>query len=120
MACQQFLLSREMVRRRPIEQWKDLLLILGQQDTCHIGEPDYENLHAYYAWGEKKVGPELKSMKQYGEVRDYGRLIQAVSAEHLAHVIYGHYGLDMDFPDMKKKCLNFIPNCPHSPCIEKG
>jgi hypothetical protein len=39
--------------------------------------------------------------------------------EHLAHVIFGNYGLDMEFPDQRKICENFLPNqqCPGSPCI---
>ena len=36
--CNQFLLSRKMVQRRPLEVWKKLLKILGEQQVCHIGK----------------------------------------------------------------------------------
>jgi hypothetical protein len=61
--CNQFILSRAMVHRKPLRVWKDLLNIIGVQDACHFGEPDYENLYNYHASGEVKVGPEPRSIE---------------------------------------------------------
>ena len=48
----------------------------------------------------------------------FGRYTQGVTTEHLAHVIFGHYGLDMEYPDQKRICENFlhVSQCPGSPC----
>lgn len=36
--CQQFVLSKSMVHKRPLEVWKKLLHIIGEQDVCHVGK----------------------------------------------------------------------------------
>ena len=36
-----------MVHRRPLHVWQRLLEVVGVQQACHLGEPDYDNLHAY-------------------------------------------------------------------------
>lgn len=45
--AQQFVLSREMVHKRTLGEWKKLLYILGEDSACVHGEPDYEHLYAY-------------------------------------------------------------------------
>jgi hypothetical protein len=55
--CNQFLLSREVVRRRPLHVWMDLLNMIGVREVCHEGELDYENLWSYHRWGMVS-GPE--------------------------------------------------------------
>jgi hypothetical protein len=107
VASQQFLISRDMVHQRPLSVWKELLHILGEQEVCHRGPLDYEHLSPV----ARKFGSEPIDRK------NKGRIVQAVAAEHLAHVIFGHYELDMEFPNMTKICQNFIPNCPSSPCV---
>ena len=47
VASQQFILSRDMVKRRPLRVWKELLNIIGEQIACHLGELDYDNLYLY-------------------------------------------------------------------------
>ena len=36
-----------MVHRRPLHVWQRLLEVVGVQQACHLGEPDYDNFHAY-------------------------------------------------------------------------
>jgi len=36
--------------------------------------------------------------------------------EHLAHVVYGHYPLEMPKPTLQSLCDQFYPNCEGSPC----
>jgi hypothetical protein len=55
--CNQFLLSREVVRRRPLHVWMDLLNMIGVREVCHEGELDYDNLWSYHRWGMVS-GPE--------------------------------------------------------------
>jgi hypothetical protein len=55
--CNQFLLSRDTVHRRPLHVWMDLLNMIGVRDVCHEGELDYENLWSYHRWGMVS-GPE--------------------------------------------------------------
>jgi Protein of unknown function (DUF3431) len=89
--CQQFLLSRAMVRRRPLSMWKELQYILSTQNVCHAGEPDYDNLYSFNASSRMRLGPEDPALGmgigKYGG--SPGRLTQAVTSEHLAHVIFG-------------------------------
>lgn len=116
----QFILSRTAVHRRPLNVWKKLLSMLGQNDVCHHGEPDYDNLFAYQK-SHDRVGPEPSELDSEGEgvrfgVKGWGRTVQGGTAEHLAHVIYGHYDLDMEYPNMDVICQNFLPGYPNSPC----
>lgn len=113
--CNQFIMSRAMVHRRPLHVWSELLRILAIQDTCHIGEPDYEHLQYFNATGRIKVGPE-KSINPPWETRNNGYLIPGTTGEHLSHVIFGHEPFDMAYPTEKEFCLNFIKGCPGSPC----
>jgi hypothetical protein len=93
------------------------LHIINEQDVCHIGEPDYENLFAYHK-DKKKVGPEPPSIVEAGDKpgHGYGAHTQGTAMEHLSHVIFGGFNLDMNYPDMKQICQHFIPDCPFSPC----
>lgn len=47
-----------------------------------------------------------------------GRVTQAVTSEHLSHVIFGHHDLQLAHPSMEILCSQFLPNttCPESPC----
>ena len=108
--AQQFIISREKIRTRPLRIWKKLLQIIGEQPACRIGEPDYDNLFAFKT-SQKKVGPEPST--------GVGANTQGGAMEHLAHVVFGGHGLDMEFPNMDVICQHFIPNCPHSPCLQK-
>lgn len=65
--CNQFILSREMVHKRPLRVWKDLLNIIGVQDACHVGEPDYESLYYFNHTGRVKIGPEPRFIAAHGE-----------------------------------------------------
>jgi len=51
--CQNFVMSRDVVHRRPLSVWKSLYKIIALQDVCHEGEPDYTNLFA-----SNHIGPE--------------------------------------------------------------
>lgn len=81
VACNQFILSRDMMRRRPLSVWKKLYevdelmslsffgitsecahQIIVEQDTCHVGEPDYPNLFTFNETG-KRVGPETANVR---------------------------------------------------------
>jgi hypothetical protein len=64
--CNQFVLSRDMVRKRPLKVWQDLLRIIGVQDACHVGEPDYENLHFFNKTGRARAGAEPREVAQVG------------------------------------------------------
>jgi hypothetical protein len=55
---QQFIMSREIVRKRSLKVWKELQYVLSVQNVCHAGEPDYENLYSYAASSRMKLGPE--------------------------------------------------------------
>lgn len=111
-----------MVQKRPKRIWQQLLKIVNEQDVCHIGEPDYEDLYTYKK-NRKKVGPEPSSIVEAGDLpnRGYGAHTQGGAMEHLAHVIFGGSGLDMEFPDMNEICKHYVPNCPFSPCtLQQG
>lgn len=118
--CQQFIISREMVQRRPLSVWQQLLAILGEAPECHAGDPDYKNLYAF-SKGSRQIGPEpsLLPDTEFSSSPGTGRLTQAVTSEHLSHVIFGHQDLDMQWPDMKTICQHFLASseCPGSPCL---
>ena len=82
-----------MIHRRTLQTWKDLQYLLSVNSVCHVGDPDYENLYSFNASGRVKVGPENTALGmgsgKYG--KSPGRLTQAVTSEHLAHVIFGHH-----------------------------
>ena len=63
----------------------------------NTGEPDYENLFAFNHSQRVRVGPEPSDLGhgggKYGG--SPGRLTQAVTSEHLAHVIFGHHDLQV-------------------------
>lgn len=107
------------MRKRPLSVYKKLLHVVNEQDACHLGEPEYDTL-AEYDEDMEKPGPEPPHIAAAGELegKGFGRFTQGVAMEHLAHVIFGHYNLDMDYPDMKFICNNFYPvqTCPGSPC----
>ena len=42
ICCQQFIISRKQIHRRPLSVWKKLLFKLGENNVCHEGEPNYE------------------------------------------------------------------------------
>jgi hypothetical protein len=52
--CQNFLLSRAMVQRRPLHVWQKLYTVITQQDVCREGEIDYKNMFSNMT----KLGPE--------------------------------------------------------------
>lgn len=114
--CNQFILSRNMVHKRPLEVWKKILHIINEQDVCHEGEPEYQYLNTTVTSG--KLGPEMPSIEQLGETAGtgYGAHTQGGAMEHLVHVIYGHHDLKMRELTKEDYCQNFIPNCPLSPC----
>ena len=66
VCCQQFILSRDMMRRRPLHVWQELYKIINVQDVCHMGDPDYENLNSF-SRNRWMCGPETADIKVYGE-----------------------------------------------------
>jgi len=110
--CNQFLLSREMVHKRPLHVWSALLNILGIQPVCHKGEPEYNDLFEYQR-NHLKVGFEET---QLSEEDNRKGMFQGWAGEHLSHVIFGHQPFDMAYPTQKEMCENFIKGCPGSPC----
>jgi hypothetical protein len=126
--CQQFVVGRETILRRPLHVWKQLQYLLSVQDVCHRGEPLYEHLYAFNASSRLRLGPEdplLGISDSSGGGHRYskslGRVTQAVTSEHLAHVIFGHQALAEPAPTMDSYCRNFVPNdmCPGSPCVRQ-
>lgn len=115
--CNQFLLSRGMVHRRPLHVWKQLLHIITEQPTCHIGALDYEHLSTYNRKPVKEA-PEQEFYGRYNESADFraGATIPGGAGEHLSHVIFGHQSLLMIKPTQVEMCQNFIRGCPGSPC----
>ena len=70
--CNQFLLSRALVHKRPLHVWQNLLQIIAMQDTCHKGEPDYENLfHFNHTTQRVQSGPEQPYYIIYKEAPDH-------------------------------------------------
>lgn len=121
--CQQFVMSRKMVHERPLDVWKKLLLVIGEQPACVLGEPDYENLYAYYINNKQKVGPEPEMYtlgdRRHQLVKKNGVTTQGGAMEHLAHVVYGHHPLVMPAPTMTEICNQFHPQSEcgfESPC----
>jgi hypothetical protein len=118
--CQQFFLSRAMVRRRPLSVWKKLLHIVNEQTVCHEGVPDYDNLFAYHYY-PVEVGPEPEVIQHDHDIDSYGRLTQGGAMEHLAHIIFGEGNeLEMKLPRMKDICEQFESDCPFSPCFKQS
>ena len=121
--CQQFIISRETVKRRSLAEWKHLQDILSTQNVCHVGEPDYDNLYAFNASSRMRVGPEDPLLGTSGKGRygnSLGRVTQAVVSEHLAHVIFGDLPLEQHELTQRDICNMFIPQsvCPGSPCAQ--
>lgn len=114
--CQQFIMGRADVLRRPLDVWRKLLKIIGEQYQCHAGELDYDNLYSYHSASNKDdirrstVGIRLDN-------RTEGFHIQGGTMEHLAHVVYGNsLSLTGTRPTPEDYCNNFLPDCNHSPC----
>ncbi len=113
--CQQFILSKEMVHKRPLIVWKKLLHIINEQDVCHEGEPEYQNLYSY-VYNNLKAGPEPQLISTEHDTENYGRHTQGGAMEHLAHVIFGGKNLEMKFPTLRDVCTHYEEDCPFSPC----
>ena len=115
--CNQFLLSRAMVHKRPLHVWKELLQIIAMQPKCHMGEPDYENLFEFNRTGRVKSSEQL-FYEKFGEslTNQKGSYVQGHAGEHLMHVMFGHKELEMTPPTQEEMCQNFIQGCPGSPC----
>lgn len=115
--CNQFIMSRAMVHRRPLHIWQQLLHMIAIQPTCHIGELDFEHL---YEFNRTKVKSEREReiYPEYGESVDFkpGALVQGGAGEHLSHVIFGHKPFKMQAPTRTELCQNFLKDCPGSPC----
>jgi hypothetical protein len=93
--CQQFILSREMVHKRPLSVWKHLFSMINEQDQCHLGSPNYTELYNHKLYHINK-GPEPQVIDNH-EFSN-ANLIQGGSMEHLAHVIFGHKPILSSFP----------------------
>ena len=115
--CNQFLVSRAMIRKRPLHVWKELLQIIAMQPKCHMGEPDYENLFEFNRTNRVK-SPEKLYYEKFGESvnNQKGAYIPGLTGEHLSHVIFGHQELQMKPPTQEETCQNFIRGCLGSPC----
>eukprot|EP01032_Pedospumella_encystans_P029374 gene29374-33172_t len=116
--CNQFLLSRAMVHKRPLHVWKELLQIIAMQPMCHMGEPDYENLFEFNRTGRVNKSSEKLFYEKFGEslTNQKGSYVQGHAGEHLMHVMFGHKELEMTPPSQEEICQNFIQGCPGSPC----
>lgn len=112
VCCQQFLISRATVHRRSLATWKKLLAMLGENSVCHEGEPDYEYLHSYDK-SKVKVGPEPSNLPDYDtkSPNGTGRLTQAVTSEHLSHVIFGFKDISDGTHSEEEKNQNLDPTC---------
>ena len=115
--CNQFVVSRAMIHKRPLHVWKELLHIIAIQPMCHMGELDYENLFEFNRTGRVKR-PEKLYYSIFGEspTNPNGANIPGMTGEHLSHVIFGHKELRMKPPSQEETCQNFIKGCPGSPC----
>ena len=133
--CQQFVVSRELIQKRSLDTWKQLLHIMNEQDVCHEGEPDYEHNYAYLHVKAEKVGPEPADILTYtyGKGKRFtgdqpgqgdGKYIQGIATEYLSHVIFGHMDLEWPEPGNDQLCAQFyandLPHCAHSPCKAVG
>ena len=115
--CNQFLVSRAMIHKRPLHVWKDLLRVIAMQPLCHMGDPDYENLYAFNRTGRIKM-PEKLHYLRFGESEHnpIGAVVPGMTGEFLSHVIFGHQELQMKPPTQAEICQNFLRDCPGSPC----
>lgn len=107
----QFFLSREQVHKRTLNEWKELLHMLGEDSVCHRGNPDYE--HLYDALSKKvKRGPENPNAPSPHDTP------QGWTNEHLAHVIFGQLDLEAPGATIERLCEHIYPKsvCPASPC----
>ena len=77
--CQNFLMSREMVHRRPLSVWKKLYEVIALQSVCHIGESDYPNLYT-----KKKIGPEENL--EHGR-HTQGKILARYKTSFVNHII---------------------------------
>jgi hypothetical protein len=111
--CQQFLLSRNQVRKRPLHQWIHLLKLIGEQNKCHMGELEFDSLHSSVYF------PEIQSNTSSVSENQFDNRLRGFSMEHLAHVIYGERELIMPKESNETICHQFLPRsiCPNSPCI---
>jgi hypothetical protein len=124
--CQQFFLSRAYVHRRSLQDWKKLLVMIGEQDACKKGEPDYDHLYTYHKYVNKskedsiprkklKIGPEPPTVItgppwERSIVSKAGTATQGGAMEHLAHVVFGHQPLHIPLePTMQDICDQFFP-----------
>lgn len=112
--CSQFIMSRAKVHQRPLATWKKLLHIIGEQNYCHEGPPDYKNLNSFR---QKKVGPEPENLDSKP-----GRFTQVNAMEHLGHTVYGgDQRIFIPMATMDSICKDFLRDdkCPRSPCQPK-
>ena len=110
--CNQFLVSKHMIHSRPFKVWKTLYEMIGVNNSCHWGEPEYDTLFAYHK-NSTKVGPEPASVKGLST----GYWTQGTAAEYLSHVIFGFKKVIMGRNTLRMACNNFYANCSkYSPC----
>ncbi len=130
--CQQFLISRNMVHKRSLEDWKQLQSKLSLDEVCHSGKPEYA--HLYTKPSKLSAGlpepvnpPELlwnykpsMSLAERKSIPGSGRIIQGTSSEYLAHVIFGQQPLHIQPHTHEHYCNNYLPAsiCPGSPCVD--
>ena len=111
--CNQFIMGRSMVHRRPLHVWSQLLHMLAIQLACHLGEPDYEHLYEFNATDRVKCGPEVDidfdSNSSFAREHQVGSNIPGGAGEHLSHVIFGHHPLISSYPTQEETCRNFLP-----------
>jgi len=121
VCCNQFILGRSTVHRRPLSVWSELLNIFAIQPACHLGEPNYEHLHEFNVTGRVKTGPEIDIVFQpntlFANEHKLGTNIPGAAGEHLSHVIFGSLPLLSEYPDNQAIfCQTFLPLRPGSPC----
>ena len=114
--CNQFVVSRAMIHKRPLHVWKELLHIIAIQPMCHMGDLDYENLFEFNRTGRVKRPEKLHYSRFDSPTDPNGANIPGMTGEHLSHVIFGHQELQMKPPTQDETCQNFIRGCPGSPC----
>ena len=127
-----------MVSSRVFNSYLLINCIPGEQDVCHRGEPDYDNLFSgreLKRKGSPLPGPETPNLPGVGENAakpGYGRHTQGIqllyvwtnislfnvggAMEHLAHVVFGFQDLRPPKPTNNDYCKHFLPNCPQSLC----
>eukprot|EP01038_Epipyxis_sp_PR26KG_P015876 gene15876-21526_t len=95
----QFIISREMVLKRPLKTWKKLLHIINEQPVCHEGQPEYDHLFTVKVHPNltDTAGPESYSLNYHIQPIP-GRYTQGGAMEHLSHVIFGMQDLDGIWP----------------------